>query len=100
MKSTPLAASRRRLRFLPARPDTQWCRRLRDYPRCHVTGRLRFVGNAAAAPFPSMVVYLGADVARFVATFTPMVDVFQRLPLDVAARVTSMTHNPTQEHRL
>jgi DNA-binding transcriptional LysR family regulator len=57
------------LALLPARPDTQWFRPLFDYPRCWVFGRLRFGDGRESAPFPSVVVYLGPDVARFRAVF-------------------------------
>jgi DNA-binding transcriptional LysR family regulator len=57
------------LALLPARPDTQWFRPLFDYPRCWVFGRLHFTGAQESAPFPSVVVYLGPDVARFRAVF-------------------------------
>lgn len=65
--------------LVPARTDTQWFRALRDYPRCFVTGRLRFVGSRHSAPFPSALVYLGADRGRFCRTFAGLGDVWQRI---------------------
>jgi hypothetical protein len=47
------------------RPDTRWSRRLDSYPRCFLHTRLSFGGGNNKAPFPSMLVYLGPDVARF-----------------------------------
>jgi phage N-6-adenine-methyltransferase len=49
-----------------ARTDTRWARRLAAYPRCYIYGRLRFGGSVNSAPFPSMLVYLGPDLAGFV----------------------------------
>ena len=65
--------------LLPARTDTAWHLRLRDYPRCFVEGRLKFSGHDNSAPFPSMLVYLGAEVVDFVTTFSDVGDVFGRL---------------------
>jgi phage N-6-adenine-methyltransferase len=62
--------------LLPARTDTQWFRRLRDYPRCFVWGRLRFSDATNSAPFPSMVVYLGENVETFTDIFSDIGDVY------------------------
>ena len=56
--------------LVPARVDTRWFARLDHYPQCHFRGRLRFNG-AGTAPFPSAVVYLGANVDGFVAAYRP-----------------------------
>ena len=66
--------------LVPARTDTQWWQRLRDYHICFVTGRLAFkgAGNNESAPFPSAVVYLGNDTDRFVNTFEGIGDVWHR----------------------
>ena len=62
--------------LLPARTDTQWFRRLRDYPRCFVWGRLRFSDATNSAPFPSMVVYLGGKLEAFTNAFNDIGDVY------------------------
>lgn len=67
--------------LLPARVDTQWFRRLRDYPCCFVKGRLTFIGNENAAPFPSVVVYLGTDHETFTRTFAAIGDIWGRVDL-------------------
>ena len=58
--------------LLPARTDTRWWRRLQPYPVAFVHGRLRFSGHTNSAPFPSALVYLGADVDRFATAFADM----------------------------
>lgn len=65
--------------LLPARPDTQWYRRLRDYKRCEVEGRLTFIGNNDPAPFPSVIFYLGCDDAQFIYCFDEFGDIFERV---------------------
>ncbi len=66
----------------PARPDTEWFGLLRDYPRCFVTGRLKFwTGNQPddqqeAAPFPSAIFYLGNRFARFAEAFSTIGDIY------------------------
>lgn len=67
--------------LVPARTDTAWFRRLRDFPKCFVSGRLKFKGPGIgenSAPFPSCVVYLGSDFIRFASTFTAIGDVYTR----------------------
>lgn len=68
--------------LLPSRTDTQWWKRLREYPVCFIQGRLTFVGSQDPAPFPSAVVYLGQDIARFCRAFADLGDVYQRLALE------------------
>jgi phage N-6-adenine-methyltransferase len=65
--------------LVPARVDTSWWRRFRDYPVCFVEGRLKFGGHKNSAPFPSVVVYLGPKPADFVACFRDLGDVWQRV---------------------
>lgn len=65
--------------LLPARPDTQWFRKLRDYVCCFVEGRLTFLGNEDPAPFPSAVFYLGDDYGKFYSHFKDIGDIWQRL---------------------
>jgi len=62
--------------LLPARTDTEWFRRLCQYPRCFIWGRLRFSDNETGAPFPSMVVYLGKNVAKFIEVFSDIGDIY------------------------
>lgn len=62
--------------LLPSRTDTQWFRRLRMYPRCFLWGRLKFSGNETAAPFPSVVVYLGDNVSDFREAFGEIGDTY------------------------
>ena len=64
--------------LVPARTDTQWWQRLRDYHVCFVTGRLTFIGNQDSAPFPSAVVYLGDSVETFVNAFEGIGDIWHR----------------------
>ncbi|HNS21329.1 MAG TPA: DNA N-6-adenine-methyltransferase [Sedimentisphaerales bacterium] len=62
--------------LLPARTDTQWFRALHLYPKCFVTGRLKFGDARNSAPFPSMVVYLGNRPRHFAEAFLPMGDIY------------------------
>jgi len=62
--------------LVPARTDPAWFRRLREYARCFVWGRLKFSGNGTGAPFPSMAVYLGPNVGRFAEVFADIGDVY------------------------
>jgi hypothetical protein len=64
--------------LVPARTDTQWFLKLRDYVCCFVTGRLTFVGNDDPAPFPSALFYLGEDEGKFCRCFEAFGDVWQR----------------------
>ena len=68
--------------LLPARTDTQWFLKLRDFVCCFVEGRLTFIGNKDPAPFPSVVVYLGEDIGKFYHHFSPFGDVWRRLKRD------------------
>jgi len=65
--------------LVPSRTDTQWFRRLREYPRCFVWGRLHFSDNEVGAPFPSMVVYLGKNVPAFISAFGDIGDIYALL---------------------
>lgn len=55
--------------LVPSRTDTAWFRRFAPYARCFVSGRLKFSGASNAAPFPSVVFYLGNDIDAFVREF-------------------------------
>ena len=61
--------------LLPARTDTAWMGRLRDYPRCFIRGRIRFSGEGSA-PFPSVLVYLGGHIAKFAEHFEAIGDTY------------------------
>lgn len=67
--------------LLPSRTDTQWFRRLKNYPRCFIWGRLKFSGATNSAPFPSMVVYLGVRVADFIQAFRDVGDIYVLMEL-------------------
>lgn len=62
--------------LLPARTDTRWMARLREFPRCYVRGRLKFKNHTSGAPFPSVVVYLGSGHRSFIKAFAPLGDVY------------------------
>ncbi len=64
--------------LVPARTDTQWWQRLRNYHVCFITGRLTFVGNNDPAPFPSAVFYLGSNTDCFVNAFEHLGDIWHR----------------------
>jgi hypothetical protein len=65
--------------LVPSRTDTEWFRTFREYPRCFIWGRLKFSDNGNSAPFPSMAVYLGGNVSRFVGIFGGIGDVYRRI---------------------
>ena len=69
--------------LVPARTDTEWFSRLRDYPRCFIRGRLKFSGHENSAPFPSAAFYLGPrdseGEGRFAEVFGRLGDVFERV---------------------
>lgn len=68
--------------LVPARTDTIWFGLLRVYPRCFVSGRLKFWNDndpslKNGAPFPSAAFYLGHEDARFAEVFSSLGDVYQ-----------------------
>jgi hypothetical protein len=68
--------------LVPARTDTAWFRTLRKFPKCFIYGRLKFLsptGTVNSAPFPSVAVYLGTDLARFANTFREIGDIYTLL---------------------
>lgn len=71
------------LALVPARPDTEWFKRLRDYPRCFIDGRLKFGGGDTDNPatFPSMLVYLGKRERDFIALWSSLGDIYIRVTL-------------------
>lgn len=62
--------------LVPARTDTKWMRRLAEYPRCYIWGRLSFSEHENSAPFPSVVIYLGNNLQEFADLFGDMGDVY------------------------
>lgn len=50
--------------LLASRTDTEWYRTLEDWPRCHIKGRLKFIGMKVGAPFPSAVFFIGGSDAQ------------------------------------
>jgi hypothetical protein len=66
------------LALLPARTDTGWFQLVAQYPICFVRGRLRFSGAEHAAPFPSMLVYVGPDPENFARVFADIGDMWTR----------------------
>ncbi len=67
------------LALVPARPDTQWWIKLRDYPVCFVEGRLKFGDAENSAPFPSALFYLGNHIDRFYYACEHLGDIWQRI---------------------
>lgn len=63
--------------LVAARTDTAWFRKLRHFPRCFLAGRLTFGNTESAAPFPSVVIYLGENVAAFATAFADLGDVYE-----------------------
>ena len=64
------------LALVPARTDARWFSSLRSYPRCFISGRLKFGDAQNSAPFPSAIFYLGPRVERFGDSFNGLGDVF------------------------
>jgi DNA N-6-adenine-methyltransferase (Dam) len=79
-------AVREAIGLLPARTDTEWFDRLtsdvEDFAICFLQGRLTFVGNADAAPFPSMAVYFGLQLQTFARVFGARGSLWTRPPRD------------------
>ena len=55
--------------LVPARTDTQWFAPLFNFPLCFISGRVRFSDGDGAAPFPSVLVYMGSRPEDFVRIF-------------------------------
>ena len=62
--------------LLPARTDTIWLSKLREFPRCFIRGKLHFSGAPHSAPFPSIVIYLGQNPEKFKMCFEELGDVY------------------------
>lgn len=65
--------------LLPGRIDTAWFQPLYDYPMCNVRGRVKFQNAENSAPFPSVIVYLGADEQGFIDTFKQLGPIVKRI---------------------
>jgi len=66
------------LALTACRTDTQWFSRLRQYPRCFISRRLKFSGGDISV-LPSIVFYLGRGqegASRFVEAFSRLGDIF------------------------
>lgn len=67
-----------------SRTDTEWFCALGDFPACFVAGRLRFrstaapAAEAAPAPFPSAIFYLGPNRERFAEHFSVFGPIYMR----------------------
>jgi phage N-6-adenine-methyltransferase len=62
----------RAIALLPNRTDTRWFAQLHAFPRCHVSGRLRFWGpdsRGYGATFPSVIVGMGCNIDIFAHAF-------------------------------
>lgn len=64
--------------LVPARVDTDWFSKFSDAAICFVDGRLKFSGAENSAPFPSAVVYLGENIAKFAESFNGVGTVWVR----------------------
>jgi phage N-6-adenine-methyltransferase len=64
--------------LIPARTDTKWFHKFRDFPVCCIKGRLRFSESKNAATFPSAVIYLGDHEDRFAEVFGEIGIVYKR----------------------
>jgi len=56
--------------LVPARTDTRWFADFTDCLYCFIRGRLSFGNLDQGAPFPSVAIYWGPDVASFAETFS------------------------------
>jgi len=79
IKEYKLGNTKEAIALVPSRTDTMWFRKLREYPRCFIWGRLSFSDNDNAAPFPSMAVYLGQRINEFKNIFMDIGDVYRLL---------------------
>lgn len=67
------------LALVATHPDSQWFRRLRQYPRCFITEHLNFSDTDNSAPSPVVMFYLGREnegFQRFVTAFEDLGDIF------------------------
>jgi hypothetical protein len=63
--------------LVPSRTDTQWFRRFDGFLVCFIEGRLTFINNDNAAPFPSAVFYLGQNKTKFIQVFSKLGSIYQ-----------------------
>ena len=61
----------------PSRTDTKWFQEMKNFPRCFIWGRLKFGESGNSAPFPSMVVYLGKNINKFINIFSDIGDIYK-----------------------
>jgi phage N-6-adenine-methyltransferase len=69
--------------LVPARTDTQWWDEVSGAPVCFIRGRLKFSGHENSAPFPSAVVYLGANRKKFAKVFGALGHIYE--PCSIAS---------------
>jgi hypothetical protein len=60
--------------LLPSRTDTEFFAMLAEFASCFcfIRGRLTFSGHENAAPFPSLIAYVGERTPRFASTFSKL----------------------------
>jgi len=51
--------------LVPARTDTDWFDKFKDFAVCFISGRLSFNELEGSAPFPSCAVYFGSNINSF-----------------------------------
>lgn len=69
------------LLLVPSRTDTKWYQSLNQHQRCNVSGRLKFHNpnnKNNAAPFPSVLFYLGKRSSRFTEVFGAIGEIIAR----------------------
>lgn len=64
------------LALLPSRTDTEWFAVLKTYPRCFLKGRICYNDFETAAPFPSVMFYMGKRLPEFQKHFGELGDIF------------------------
>jgi len=75
--------------LVPARTDTQWWQSIAAYPYCALHGRVKFIridGRKSQPMFPSAVVYLGPQLARFAGAFADLGTIYFPYSLDPPGR--------------
>lgn len=77
--------------LVPARTDTKWWHDLlrADALVCFVRGRVRFYPSTGGAPFPSAIVHLGRERARFLEVFAATGDIWELLAAPSAFTTSS-----------
>ncbi len=75
--------------LVPARTDTQWWQAIAAYPYCALHGRVKFIrvdGRKSQPMFPSAVVYLGPQLARFAGAFADLGTIYFPYSIDPPGR--------------